>query len=123
MAQRLGREGYEPWFDAWEVRAGDSLPGKIDEGLSGSVAFIAVLTRDYVEGKWATEELDSAIHRRIATGFPIIPVLLEQCEKPQLIRHLVHVDFTCEDPETFESKCAEVINAINRLDRNPFRSP
>ncbi|MCH8142914.1 MAG: toll/interleukin-1 receptor domain-containing protein, partial [Proteobacteria bacterium] len=118
IARRLGREGLIPWFDAWEVLAGDSLPGKIEQGLANSVAFIAILTADYAEGRWATEELESAIHRRVTEDYPIVPVLLEQCEKPELIRHLVHVDFSAQDPDQFESKCGELIDAINRLDRN-----
>jgi len=123
LATRLGREGFQPWFDEWEMRAGDSLPGKIEKGFASSVAFIVVMTKDYVEGKWATEELEAAIHRRVEQekSYPIIPVLLEECEKPQLIRHLLHVDFRDQDPQTFEAKMAELIDGINRLDRNPFR--
>lgn len=121
LAVRLGKEGFLPWFDKWETLAGDSLPGKIEEGLANSTAFVAIVTRDYPEGNWATEELQSAIHRRIEQGYPIIPVLLEDCPKPELIRHLIHVDFRGHDPQQFESKMGEVIDAINRLDRNPFR--
>jgi hypothetical protein len=121
LAERLGREGFVPWFDEWEVRAGDSLPGKIEAGLGSSVAFLAVITRDYADGKWATEELEAAIARRVNEGFPIIPILLEECKKPALIGHLVHVDFSENDPQTFEGKMAEIIDGINRLDRNPFR--
>lgn len=124
LAERLGAEGFIPLFDRWEIRAGDSVPGKIEEGLRTSVAFIPVLTADYQEGKWATEELESAISKRIDDqGFSIVPVLLEQCQKPELIRHLRHVDFSDHDPEKFESRVAEVIDGINRLSKNPFRCP
>ncbi|MCH7475949.1 MAG: toll/interleukin-1 receptor domain-containing protein [Gemmatimonadetes bacterium] len=64
LAGRLGREGFVPWFDEWELLAGDSVPGKIAEGLRDSVAFLPIITADYGEGKWATEELESAIHKR-----------------------------------------------------------
>jgi hypothetical protein len=122
LAERLGREGFLPWFDEWEILAGDSVPGKIEQGLAESMAFVPILTADYQEGKWATEELESAIHRRIEDGdFPIVPVLLEECVKPQLIRQLRHVDFSDRDPEKFESRIAELIDGINRLSRNPFR--
>lgn len=121
LSERLGTEGFVPWFDQWEILAGESIPGRIEEGLRGSIAFIPILTADYQEGKWATEELESAIARRIEEGFPIIPVLLEQCQKPDLIRHLRHVDFSDHGPENFESRVADVIDGINRLTKNPFR--
>jgi hypothetical protein len=121
LAKRLGQEGFIPWFDGWEVLAGDSVPGKIAEGLRDSVAFLPIITADYEHGKWATEELETAISKRIEVGYSIIPVLLENAPKPELIRHLRHVDFTDQDPETFESKIAEIIDGINHLSLNPFR--
>ena len=121
LAQRLGREGLVPWFDKWDILAGDSVPGKIEEGLRESVAFIPIITADYQQGAWATEELQSAITKRIETDFKIIPILLENCERPELIRHLRYVDFAAHDPETFESKVGELIDAIYGLTLNPFR--
>jgi len=122
LAERLGQEGLVPWFDKWDILAGDSVPGKIEEGLRESIAFIPIITADYQHGAWATEELQSAIAKRVETDFKVIPVLLENCEKPELIRHLRHVDFTAQDPETFESKVGELIDAIYGLTLNPFRA-
>lgn len=121
IAVRLGREGLDPWFDKWEVLAGDSLPGSIERGFAESVAFIALITSDYREGRWATEEMEIAITRRVEEAYPVIPVLAHDCPKPHLLRHLVHVDLREQNPEAFEEKMGEVIDAINRLDRNPFR--
>ena len=87
-----------------------------------SVAFIPIITADYQQGAWATEELQSAITKRIETDFKIIPILLENCERPELIRHLRYVDFAAHDPETFESKVGELIDAIYGLTLNPFRA-
>lgn len=121
LANRLGREGIVPWFGKWEILAGDSIPGKIEEGLRDSLAFIPIIAADYQEGRWATEELQNAIAKRIEQDYRIIPVLLEECERPELIRHLRYVDFSSQDPETFESKFAELIDGIYGLELNPFR--
>jgi len=121
LAVRLGEEGIVPWFDKWEIRAGDSVPGKIEQGLRDSVAFLPVVSADYESGAWATEELRTAIVRRIETDFRIVPVLLERCEIPELIRHLRYVDFTNQDPDTFEVKVGEIIDGIYGLSLNPFR--
>jgi hypothetical protein len=34
---------------------------------------------------------------------------------------LVHFDFSDQHPEKFEAKKAEVVDGINRVDKNPFR--
>jgi len=65
--------------------------------------------------------MEIAITRRVEEAYPLIPILADDCAKPELLRHLVHVDLREQDPEAFESKMAELIDAINRLDRNPFR--
>ncbi len=33
MAKRLRGDGLRVWFDDWEIKAGDSIPGKIEERL------------------------------------------------------------------------------------------
>jgi len=33
VAERLRADGLRVWFDEWEIRAGDSIPAKIEEGL------------------------------------------------------------------------------------------
>jgi hypothetical protein len=41
-ARRLGGQltfaGAQIWFDDWEVQAGDSIPGKVNEALSGGAS-------------------------------------------------------------------------------------
>jgi TIR domain len=120
-ARRLGQEGLVPWFDRWDIRAGDSLPGKIEEAFAHSIAFIPILTSDYEEGSWATEEMRTAISKRVDEGYRIVPVLLEQCDRPELIKQLVYVDMTAQDPQDFESKVADVVDGIFGLEANPFR--
>ena len=122
LARRLGLEGIVPFFDKWDVKAGDSIPGKIEEAFGRSIACILVLSDDYVLGQWATAEMDTAIVKRIQEGYKVIPVLYEKCDIPELLKPLRHVDFSDHDPQTFESKFGELIDAIYGLELNPFRS-
>lgn len=39
VAERLRGDGVEVWFDEWEIKAGDSIPAKIEEGLERSRPF------------------------------------------------------------------------------------
>ena len=121
LAKRLGQEGIVPWFDRWDVRAGDSVPGKIEEGFRESQAFIPILTADYEQGTWATDELMTAITKRLEEGYRIVPVLLEDCDRPELIRQLRYDDLSAQDPQTYEAKIADLIDGIYGLELNPFR--
>ena len=33
FAEQLRTDGIEPWYDEWEIRAGDSFISRINEGL------------------------------------------------------------------------------------------
>jgi len=36
VAERLRADGLRVWFDEWVLKAGDSIPAKIEEGLEHS---------------------------------------------------------------------------------------
>jgi hypothetical protein len=33
LPERLRKDGLKVWFDEWEIKPGDSIPAKIEEGL------------------------------------------------------------------------------------------
>ena len=41
--------GIDVWFDEWEVQAGDSIPGKLNEGLANFDAFVLVWSAQLVD--------------------------------------------------------------------------
>jgi hypothetical protein len=122
LARRLGQEGIVPFFDKWDVKAGDSVPGKIEEAFAHSIACIVVLSEDFKEGQWATAELETAITKHIQEGYQVIPVLYEKCKIPELLGPLRYVDFSSHDPQAFESGFGDLIDSIYSLELNPFRT-
>ncbi len=54
----LALSGIEPWFDEWEIQAGDSIPGKLNEGLAAFDAFILVWSANAERSKWVRQEQD-----------------------------------------------------------------
>src|ERR1035438_9839251 len=65
VAQRLARDltgvGVITWFAEWEIKAGDSIRQKIDEGLQGCEFFIVVLSKASLQRPWVQTELDAAV--------------------------------------------------------------
>jgi len=121
IAHRLGREGFNPWFDDWEIVAGDSLPREMGAGLENTYAIITIISADYPGERWAREELESAIVQRVERGIKVIPVLYESCERPSLLQPLSYVDCTSHDPEVFERQFLKIIDALNEIELNPYR--
>ena len=93
LARTLGGQlrlaGADVWFDEWEIRAGDSIPGKLDEGLSTFNVFVLIWSAHAARSEWVRNELEVAITRRIGrTDTRIIPVLLDETALPAMLTPL-----------------------------------
>ncbi|MCU1303603.1 MAG: hypothetical protein JWQ87_3887 [Candidatus Sulfotelmatobacter sp.] len=87
--------GLDVWFDEWEVQAGDSVPGKLNEGLAGFDAFILIWSSDANQSSWVRQELRAAIMRAMGDGSAkIIPCVLDSTPLPPLISDRRYVDFS-----------------------------
>lgn len=121
IAHRLGREGFVPWYDKWEIKAGDSIVRQLNAGLQNVAAMILVLTPDYPGERWAREEFETAITKRAEQGIRVIPVIYEQCARPKLLLPLRYVDCTNHDEAQIERQFRDVIDALNEIELNPYR--
>lgn len=82
------------WYDKLDLRVGESVPGGINEGLSGSKYFLIVLSKSSIASRWVAEELNAALMEQVARGGTfLLPALLEDCELPPLLRHRRYADF------------------------------
>jgi hypothetical protein len=111
IANDLLDEGYRVWFDAWEIRVGDNIVQKINDGLQQSGFLAVVLSRAVMASEWVRNELTSkfmiAANEQYST---VLPILIEDCDIPPLLRHLRFADF--RKAENYKSEFAEVIQAI-----------
>jgi hypothetical protein len=90
FAEALRANGIDVWVDRWEILPGDSLIEKIfEEGLKNASAVIVVLSQFSVSKLWVKEELDAAAVKRINSGSKLIPVVLDDCEVPQVLQATV----------------------------------
>lgn len=120
VAHRLGREGFLPWLDDWEIHAGDSIVREMGNGFRDVHAVIIILTEDYPAGKWAREVLETAIAKRVEERIRVIPVKYEDATIPELLRSLSYVDCTDHADGVFESQFRRIIDALNNLELNPY---
>jgi len=95
LAETLRTHALLVWFDAWEIKVGDSIVAKINEGLACSDYLVVVLSPQSVDSRWVSEELNAAFMRQVTDkGIQILPVLLERCELPPTLAHRRYADFT-----------------------------
>jgi hypothetical protein len=73
----LRKRGITYWYDKAEVKWGDRISTKIDEGLGVSKFVVVFLSEDFVGRNWPVAELSSAISRENAKGETfVLPIVI-----------------------------------------------
>ncbi len=109
LSDVLMASGVEVWIDEMVLLPGDNIIQKIEEGISSSDVIIAVLSKNYVDSKWAMQELSMFSARSLSEGtFRVIPALIEDCDIPIFLRDRLYVDFR----HNFDDAAASVLRAL-----------
>ena len=74
LAISLSEKGIKVWYDEFELKIGDSLRRKIDEGLSKSKFGIVVISRYFIQKGWTNYELDGLITKAISSQQILLPI-------------------------------------------------
>ena len=94
LINELEKHNLSVWFDDQEIKVGDSIVAKISEGLRDSDYLVVVLSKVSVTSSWVQEELNAALMNQISDkGGVVLPVLIEDCELPPLLRNRLYADF------------------------------
>ena len=100
------------WYDTREVLVGDSITRKVGEGLTDADYLIIVLSNISVTKPWVSRELGYALNKDLSDNdFTIIPVVIDDCEVPALIKDIRYADFR----EGFTCGINQVIGSIQKM--------
>jgi hypothetical protein len=72
LANALSKAGVKVWYDRFELKLGDSLREKIDEGLANSRYGVVILSSHFFKKNWAKTELDALVNRQNEDGKKVI---------------------------------------------------
>lgn len=74
LATALVAEGLKVWYDEFELRIGDSLRRKIDQGLANSHVGLVVLSHSFIAKGWTNYELDGIVTRSVSGEQVLLPI-------------------------------------------------
>ena len=112
LAEDLGRAGIIAWLDEAEIKPGDSIIEKIEEGLHGSKYLAVILSPSSVNSSWVKRELRAVLHQQITINSKtVIPLLYKQCEIPLFLVDTLYIDFT--DTENYSLALRLLLHRID----------
>lgn len=68
LTRALDEVGISYWYDQAEIKWGDSVTGKVNEGLKSSLYVIVVLSKAFMGKHWPKLELSAALNIEASTG-------------------------------------------------------
>jgi len=87
---------HEVWFDAWDIKIGDSIVGKINEGLTGNVALILCLSSSG-SSPWMDAEWMSLLARQLqGQNVKLLPVRLSGGTIPPILADIKFADLVSD---------------------------
>lgn len=84
LAKALIEAGLKVWYDRFELKLGDSLREKIDQGLANSTYGVVVLSKSFFAKDWPKAELDALVTRQNKEGKKVILPIWHEVEAEQV---------------------------------------
>lgn len=115
LATDLYTSGHKPWLDETEIKVGEDIVKKIEEGISIADYVIVILSKNssvsgWVEKEWKTKYWDEIQRKQVL----ILPILIEECDIPGLLKTKKYADFR----ESYAVGFAELIQAIGVVEKD-----
>ena len=119
LATALLANGIEVWLDEWEIRAGDSLRRKMEDGLSNCTHFVVLLTPHSLSKAWVQAEIDAGFIRAVGgeSRFIGLRVGVGVNELSAFLRTLLSPAINIDDVAEVEKLVAD----IHGVSRKPER--
>lgn len=109
LAERLRKDGVRVWFDEWEIKPGDSIPAKIEEGLEHSRVLVLCMSTNAFGSDWA--QLESGTFRfRDPLNQERHFILLRLDESP-IVTSLAHFSYINWRPENRPQEYSKLLAA------------
>lgn len=111
IAADLRSHGHTVWIDEAEINIGDSLIGKIRNGLD-SVDYVAViLSKASIESEWVKKELEIASNRELKERrVLVLPIKIEDVELPGFLEGKFYGDFS--NPSEYNEKLQLLLRSL-----------
>ena len=100
LAERLRSDGLRVWYDDWEVRPGDSIPARIEEGLERSRVLVLCMSANAFGSDWAQLEAGTFRFRDpLNRERRFIPVRLDDAPIKGSLAQFLYADWRLDSRE------------------------
>lgn len=108
IAKRMRADGLRLWFDEWEIKPGDNIPSKIEDGLERSRVLVLCISAEAFGSDWARLEADTFRFRDpLNKERRFIPLRLDASPIKGSLAQSLYIDWLSDDREQAYAKLLE----------------
>lgn len=114
LAERLSSDGLRVWFDEWEIRPGNNIPAKIEQGLESSRLLVLCMSKHALGADWSALERQTFRFRDpLNKERRFIPLRLDDVVPTGSLAQFSYVDLRSED---LTAQYAKLLEAFRPAD-------
>jgi hypothetical protein len=124
LAKDLNHFGINVWYDKYEIKVGESILWKIDEGIRDSEYLGIVISKEAFKSEWVKTEITTAWQKQVQKkGNFVLPIYYSDCEIPLFLQGIKYADFR----KDYRQGLKDLVNVfgikdIDVIDENNWRS-
>lgn len=80
------------FYDKWSIQPGDSIIGKMNEGIEKFTTFFYFLSPNSLNSKMVTKEWQSGLTKSINENLKFVPVRISDCKPPAILTDSLYID-------------------------------
>ena len=101
------------FYDAWSIQHGDSIIGKMNEGLNGFDTFFLFLSPNSLTSKMVGLEWRSALNRAVNNNIKFVVVRIAECNPPAILGDMLYIDLYGEGLDSSVERMKKVAKLEN----------
>lgn len=115
LAVDLAAIGHQPWVDEWQILAGESIVERVGAGIEDADFMVVVLSKNAVSSQWVESEWQAKYWTEVnEKRVVVIPVVVDDCTVPTLLRAKKYVDFRKDYTEALEQLSKSIGHHLER---------
>ena len=117
LASDLKKHGLPVWWDEWEIRVGESIIQRVNDGIDSSAYLVAALSTHSVHSDFVRREIGSALMKQLSAekDIVVLPLLVNDCEVPVLLREIKWADFRNDYADGLKMLLKRLLDSVTHL--------
>lgn len=115
IARRLAIEfgNNNIFYDAWSMKPGDSIIGKMNEGLGEFTTFFFFVSPNSLASKMVSLEWQTALNRAVDNELKFVAVRIADCSPPAILSDRLYIDLYGDGLDSAVAKMKKIVKSEN----------